>query len=438
MNLKSVKVFKMTYQETLDYMFTQLPMYQRTGKAAYKANLDTTLALDDYFNHPHAKFKTIHVAGTNGKGSVSHSLAAVLQKSGLKVGLYTSPHLRDFRERVKINGQMITELAVVDFIAKHKAKFEELKPSFFEMTVALAFEYFAIEQVDIAVIEVGLGGRLDSTNIITPLLSVITNISKDHTNLLGNNIIDIAKEKAGIIKAGVPVVVGEKQECVADVFAEIAREKGADICFAENVYDLSKAEVNAGMQKLSFVSKNNGKEFLMECDLLGKYQQKNIRTAMCALDVLRRMGLGISDANIRNGFSEIVKETGLLGRWQVLQEDPRVICDTGHNAAGIREIIEQIGMTDYRKLNIVFGLVDDKNTDEVLSLMPKDANYYFTRASIPRALNENILLELAKAYGLQGKTYPSVGKAVDAAKVESGKEDLIFIGGSTFVVAEVV
>ncbi|WP_321516976.1 folylpolyglutamate synthase/dihydrofolate synthase family protein [Marinifilum fragile] len=428
----------MTYQETLDYMFTQLPMYQRTGKAAYKANLDNTLALDAYFNHPHNKFKTVHVAGTNGKGSVSHSIASVLQKSGLKVGLYTSPHLRDFRERIKINGQVISESAVVDFIGNHKAKFEELKPSFFEMTVALAFEYFASEEIDIAVIEVGLGGRLDSTNIISPLVSVITNISKDHTNLLGNDICDIAKEKAGIIKQGVPVVIGERQEFVEDVFRNIARERESNILFAEDMYEFRNANINIGKQELSYFSTQQLENVLIECDLLGKYQQKNIRTAICALEQLKSQGLNISDENIHSGLSQIVKETGLLGRWQVLQENPKIICDTGHNSAGIREIIEQIRMTDYRKLNIVFGLVDDKNTNEVLSLMPKEANYYFTRASIPRALNEIKLQELASAYDLRGKAYSTVEEALNAAKLDAEIEDMIFVGGSTFVVAEVV
>lgn len=428
----------MTYQETLDYMFTQLPMYQRTGKAAYKANLDNTWALDAYFNHPHKKFKTVHVAGTNGKGSVSHSIASVLQKSGFKVGLYTSPHLRDFRERIKINGQVISESAVVDFIGNHKAKFEELKPSFFEMTVALAFEYFASEEIDIAVIEVGLGGRLDSTNIISPLVSVITNISKDHTNLLGNDICDIAKEKAGIIKQGVPVVIGERQEFVEDVFRNIARERESNILFAEDMYEFRNANINVGKQELSYFSTQQLENVLIECDLLGKYQQKNIRTAICALEQLKSQGLNISDENIHSGLSQIVKETGLLGRWQVLQENPKIICDTGHNSAGIREIIEQIRMTDYRKLNIVFGLVDDKNTDEVLNLMPKEANYYFTRASIPRALNEIKLLELASAYDLIGKAYSTVEEALNAAKSDAEKEDMIFVGGSTFVVAEVV
>ncbi|WP_421918306.1 bifunctional folylpolyglutamate synthase/dihydrofolate synthase [Marinifilum sp.] len=428
----------MTYQETLEYMFTQLPMYQRTGKAAYKANLDNTLALDAHFNQPHKKFKTVHIAGTNGKGSVSHSIASVLQKSGLKVGLYTSPHLRDFRERVKINGKMINESAVVDFVKNNRGKFEEIKPSFFEMTVALAFDYFAQEQVDIAVIEVGLGGRLDSTNIITPLLSVITNISKDHTKLLGNDIAVIAKEKAGIIKPDIPVVIGEKQDCISQVFEQIAEERNAKLQFADDMFQIKCSETIQRRQVIRIENKMLAKEFLVECDLLGKYQQKNIRTAICALYQLKAKGINITDENIYNGLAEIVKETGLLGRWQVLQEKPVIICDTGHNEAGIREIIEQIRITDYRKLHIVFGLVDDKNTDEVLSLMPKEANYFFTRASIPRALNENELRKLAKDYGLMGKAYRSVEEALNAAKKESEKNDLIFVGGSTFVVAEVV
>lgn len=428
----------MNYQETLDYMFTQLPMYQRTGQAAYKANLDTTLALDEYFNHPHKKFRTIHIAGTNGKGSVSHSIASILQKSGLKVGLYTSPHLRDFRERIKLNGQMISESAVVDFIKKHKSKFEELKPSFFEMTVALAFEYFALMEVDIAVIEVGLGGRLDSTNIITPLVSVITNISKDHTNLLGNNIEDIAREKAGIIKSGVPVVVGEKQNSVDQVFELIAKEKNTQLIYAQDLFELNDFEIKAGGQELHFFNKSNKETFMITCDLLGKYQQKNIKTVLSVFEVLKGIGIQIQFKDIYSGLSEIVKETGLLGRWQILQQNPQIICDTGHNVAGIKEILEQIEMCEYRNLSFVFGMVDDKNIDEVLSLMPKNATYYFTRADIPRAMNEKKLQELANNYGLKGKTYSTVANALEKAKQDSNENDLIFVGGSTFVVAEIV
>jgi len=428
----------MNYQETLDYMFTQLPMYQRTGKAAYKANLDTTLALDDYFNHPHTKFKTVHVAGTNGKGSVSHSVASVLQETGLKVGLYTSPHLRDFRERIKINGEFITENAVIDFIQNHKKKFEELHPSFFEMTVAMAFDYFEKEKVDIAVVEVGLGGRLDSTNIITPLCSVITNISKDHTAFLGTELVDIAREKAGIIKKDIPVIVGKKQSEVADLFCEIAAERDTELFFAEDIYTLLSANAQKESQELKYSSLIQNYKIELSCDLLGQYQQDNIRTAICTCEELVKLGVKIKQNDLKNGLENIVKNTGLLGRWQILQDNPKVICDTGHNVAGIREILEQIERTEYRKLSFVFGMVDDKNIEEVLSLMPKEATYYFTKASIPRALDENVLKEQAKKHDLLGNTYASVSEALENAIKNSSVEDLIFVGGSTFVVAEVV
>lgn len=428
----------MNYQETINYMFTQLPMFQRTGKAAYKANLDTTLALDEYFNHPHKTFKTIHVAGTNGKGSVSHSLASVLQESGLKVGLYTSPHLRDFRERIKINGQMIPELEVVDFIQKHKKKFEDLHPSFFEMTVALAFEYFSKEKVDIAVVEVGLGGRLDSTNIISPLLSVITNISKDHTALLGSEITDIAKEKAGIIKKEVPVIIGEKQSEISSLFLEIAKERGTNLSFAEDKYELVSANCNVEKQKLSYKSVERKNVIDIDCDLLGNYQIKNIRTVLSVCDQLLKIGISLTEENIKRGLANIVSNTGLLGRWQTLQQNPRVICDTGHNTAGIREIIEQISKTKYRNLKVVFGMVDDKNIDEVLSMMPKNAVYYFTKAAIPRALDEKELKLQGAKFSLNGGTYSRVKDALKAAIADSEPDDLVYVGGSTFVVAEVV
>jgi len=428
----------MNYQETLDYMFTQLPMYQRTGKAAYKANLDTTLALDNYFNHPHTKFKTVHVAGTNGKGSVSHSVASVLQESGLKVGLYTSPHLRDFRERIKINGELITEDAVIDFIENNKEKFEELHPSFFEMTVAMAFDYFEKEKVDIAVIEVGLGGRLDSTNIIAPLLSVITNISKDHTAFLGTELVDIAREKAGIIKKDIPVIVGKKQPEIADLFCAIADERDTELYFAEDIYTLVSANSQKEIQKLNYMSGLNDNQIELSCDLLGQYQQDNIRTAICTCDELVKLGIEIRQSDLKKGLENIVKNTGLLGRWQILQNNPKVICDTGHNVAGIREILEQIERTEYRKLSFVFGMVDDKNIEEVLSLMPKEATYYFTKASIPRALDENVLKEQAKKFGLAGNAYDLVSEALENAISNSSDDDLIFVGGSTFVVAEVV
>eukprot|EP01029_Cantina_marsupialis_P019708 TRINITY_DN4586_c0_g1_i1.p3 TRINITY_DN4586_c0_g1~~TRINITY_DN4586_c0_g1_i1.p3 ORF type:complete len:429 (+),score=42.98 TRINITY_DN4586_c0_g1_i1:97-1383(+) len=428
----------MNYQQTLDYMFTQLPMYQRTGKAAYKANLDNTLALDEYFQHPHRKFKSIHVAGTNGKGSVSHSIASVLQESGLKVGLYTSPHLRDFRERIKINGELIPEQEVVDFIKVHKGKFEEIQPSFFEMTVALAFDYFARMEVDIAVIEVGLGGRLDSTNIIDPILSIITNISLDHTNLLGTELSQIAKEKAGIIKKNVPLVVGEKQTEIADLFCQTASQRGTNIQFAEDIYALESVEYLDTLQKIEYKSFGDSSGVEIKCDLLGQYQQKNIRTALCGIEELKKLGYCIPIETIKQGFANVVRNTGLLGRWQYLGHNPKVICDTGHNLAGIKEILEQISRTEYRNLHIVFGMVDDKNIDDILRLMPKNANYYFTKASIPRALDQEILQKKAEVFELIGNHYSRVDLALGYAKQNASKDDLIFVGGSTFVVAEVV
>ncbi|MBL4561094.1 MAG: bifunctional folylpolyglutamate synthase/dihydrofolate synthase [Labilibaculum sp.] len=428
----------MNYKETLNYMFTKLPMYQRTGKAAYKADLDTTLALDEYFNHPHEKFKSIHVGGTNGKGSVSHTIASVLQAAGYKVGLYTSPHLRDFRERIKVNGELVSEDYVVDFIGKHQCKFEELSPSFFEMTVAMAFDYFADQEVDVAVVEVGLGGRLDSTNIITPLLSVITNISKDHTGLLGSELTQIAGEKAGIIKESVPVIIGEKQEELIDVFTRIASDKNSDLQFSEDQYEIMSYDIVNSKRNLVFKASDNNSRVNLSCDLLGSYQVKNIRTALCVFDELINQAWNISDKSIKQGISEIVKRTGLLGRWQIIGNDPDVICDTGHNVAGIKEIIMQIESMDYRNLHIVFGVVDDKDINEIFELMPKAASYYFCCANIPRALDPKILAAKAQAYDLVGNTYPSVKIALEAAKANAQENDLVFLGGSTFVVAEVV
>lgn len=428
----------MNYQETISYLFSQLPMFQRTGKAAYKANLDTTLALDAYFEHPHQNFKCIHVAGTNGKGSVSHTLASVLQSAGYKVGLYTSPHLRDFRERVKINGEMIPENAVIDFVASHKHKFEELSPSFFEMTVALAFDYFAKEKVDIAVIEVGLGGRLDSTNIIDPILTVITNISFDHTSLLGNSLPVIAGEKAGIIKNEIPVIIGEKQDESQDVFIDRAKSLSAPILFAEDEFEVVNADLHENYRHLVFKAVNSEKEISLKSDLLGVYQVKNIRTALVALSQLNQIGFNLSEEIIKDGISRIVEQTSLLGRWQRLCNNPRIICDTGHNVAGVSEILKQLNSLQFENLHMVIGMVDDKEIDEILSLLPKNAIYYFTKASIPRALNEEILKEKAEKFQLKGKTYKTVSDALNAAKKGVDNDDLIFVGGSTFVVAEVV
>ncbi len=436
----SRKIVGMTYRETLKWLFEQLPMYQRDGKAAYKDNLDNTLALDEYFHHPHKKFQSIHVAGTNGKGSVSHMLASVLQEAGYKVGLYTSPHLKDFRERIKINGQMIPENDVVDFFDQHKEIFETIQPSFFEMTVALAFDYFAQKQIDIAVVEVGMGGRLDSTNIIQPELSVITNIGFDHTQFLGDTLEKIAKEKAGIIKERTPVVVGETQPETEPVFLATAQQKKSEVYFADQNYFIDYA-----MQSVDFKPVFNIKDVKgsivfrdLKMDLSGAYQQKNLLTALTVIKQLQRSGVKIHESDIYEGLGNVVENTGLLGRWQVLNNKPFIIADTGHNTEGINYIFEQIKQTPHKHLHVVFGVVNDKNIEKVLGMLPREATYYFTRANIPRALDEKVLAEKAKLAGLTGETYPDVQIALAGAKKNAGDNDLIFIGGSTFVVAEVL
>jgi len=429
----------MNYQQTLDYLFSQLPAFHRIGKAAYKADLNNTLALDEYFNHPHRSFRTIHVAGTNGKGSTSHMLASVLAKAGYKVGLYTSPHLKDFRERIRINGAVIPEKNVIDFVEKHKAIFEKIKPSYFEMTVAMAFDYFSQEKVDIAVVEVGLGGRLDSTNIITPELSIITNIALDHTDLLGDTLQKIAFEKAGIIKPNVPVVISQSLPETKQVFRDKAKETGSPIYFAEKEYKvLTVDRQNPDWQSFN-IQRSNGLTLKdIRLDLRGSYQKLNILGVMLAFDILKEKGYNISDKNIREGLQTASLSTGLMGRWQKLQEKPLIICDTGHNVDGITQITEQLSKVKREKLHIVIGMVGDKDIEGVLSLLPNDAVYYFTKASIPRALNELALAEKAAKFNLKGNTYPTVQNALDDAKRNANPNDLIFIGGSTFVVAEVV
>lgn len=429
----------MTYKETLDWLFSQLPMYQRQGKAAYKADLNNTLELDKYFNHPHKKFKSIHVAGTNGKGSVSHMIASVLQESGYKVGLYTSPHLRDFKERIKINGEMISENFVISFVKEHQLKFEEIKPSFFEMTVAMAIDYFAQENIDIAVVEVGMGGRLDSTNIISPELSVITNIGFDHTAFLGNTLPEIAREKAGIIKKDIPVVIGETHIETKKVFTETAQNKKAEIVFADQKYEANYAMLSLDNKQILNISENNEIKYPdLKLDLLGYYQLKNIKTVLAAFDILKDRFNEMTNETIYCGLERVVKNTGLLGRWQILNNNPLTICDTGHNLEGMRLIVDQINQTAYKNLHFVFGVVDDKNIDKILEILPKEADYYFTKAKIPRALDQKILKERAKKYKLKGSDYENVEIAFDKAKKNASDNDLIFIGGSTFVVAEVV
>ncbi len=429
----------MNYQQTLEYLYAQLPMFQRIGSAAYKANLDNTFAICNLLNHPENKFRSIHVAGTNGKGSTSHLLASILQSAGLKVGLYTSPHLKDFRERIKINGEMITENAVVSFVEKYKTDFENINPSFFEMTVGLAFDYFASQKVDIAIIEVGLGGRLDSTNVITPFVSVITNISFDHVALLGNTIEQIAAEKAGIIKSDVPVVIGETQEGASDVFIKKAHEMGTSIIFADQNY-VAKNLIHKNDKKLLLlmdIEKNGNIVYKdLASELLGLYQQKNIPTVLSTVEILNKNRFTITEKNIREGIRNVISQTGLLGRWQILSESPLVIVDTGHNEAGIKEVITQIKSTPHQQLHFVLGMVNDKDVSSALALLPDYATYYFCKASIPRALDANDLAKQAEKYSLHGEVYKSVAAALFAARSVAKKEDLIFIGGSTFTVAD--
>lgn len=408
----------MDYQHTLEYLYNSVPMFQQVGSSAYKEGLENTLALDEHFGHPHRNFRTIHVAGTNGKGSCSHTLAAILQEAGYRTGLYTSPHLVDFRERIRVNGQPVPEEYVIRFVEEERSFFEPLSPSFFELTTAIAFRYFADQKVDVAIIEVGLGGRLDCTNIIRPDLCIITNISFDHTQFLGSTLAQIASEKAGIIKQDIPVVIGETTPETRPVFAEKAQAVQAPICFAEDHVPEEYSD--------------------MDYELKGLYQEKNRRTLLTALPLLKKAGYHLSEQAIRNGFAHVCELTGLMGRWQKLQDAPTLICDTGHNVGGITYIAEQLKQQTYRKLHIVMGMVNDKDIRGVLALLPRDADYYFTKASVKRALPEAELARLANAAGLQGECYPDVPTAVRAAQEKSLPEDFIFVGGSSFIVADLL
>ncbi|MFY9309411.1 MAG: folylpolyglutamate synthase/dihydrofolate synthase family protein [Bacteroidia bacterium] len=431
----------MNYQQTLDYMYSQLPMFQRIGSAAYKDNLDNTIAICKLLGNPENKFKSIHIAGTNGKGSTSHMLASVLQSAGYKTGLYTSPHLKDFRERIKINGKMIPQQYVVDFVEKYKDSFEQIQPSFFEMTVGLAFDYFVKENVDIAVIEVGLGGKLDSTNVITPELSLITNISFDHTALLGNTLEKIAGEKAGIIKPGIPVIIGETQTESKTVFALRAKECDAPIVFADQEYKSAHVHhINDGTLILEMdIETTSGLTYKnIQSELPGFYQQKNIPAVIAASELLTKKGYTINEKALRDGIRNVIKYTGLLGRWQVLSKEPLVIADTGHNEAGIKEVLNQINKTPHQQLHFVLGVVNDKDITTILSLLPKNARYYFCKSSIPRALSAEELASQAAAAGLKGEICGTVENALAKAKKNAQITDLVFVGGSTFTVAEVV
>ncbi len=429
----------MNYEETLDYLFAQLPMFHRIGAAAYKANLDNTHAICEFLDHPENKFRSIHIAGTNGKGSTSHMLAAILQSAGYKTGLYTSPHLIDFRERIRINGEMISKNAVVEFVEKYKTQFEKVQPSFFEWTVGLAFDYFANEKVEIAVIETGLGGRLDSTNVITPLLSVITNISWDHANLLGDTLKKIAAEKAGIIKNEIPVVVGEVREETAVVFTDKAASVSAPIVFAEVLLRAEQKETTAPDRQVFSIYA--GKQLLfdsLEIDLAGHYQRKNILTVIESILKLNENGFRIEEEHIRVGLGNVRGLTGLMGRWQTLSDSPRIVCDVGHNEDGIREILNQLALLSYDRLHIVFGVVNDKDVTSILKLLPVNARYYFCKANLPRALGQQELKKQAQSFGLKGEAYDTVYDAFLAAKNSAENSDFVFIGGSTFVVAEIL
>lgn len=430
-----------SYTAALSYLYNQLPMFQRTGPAAYKHSLDNTLRLDAMYDHPHRRFRTVHVAGTNGKGSVSHMMASVLQSAGYRTGLYTSPHLKDFRERIRINGEMIPQSFVTEWVGGfiEKNREAEIEPSFFELTMIMAFEYFACEEVDVAVIEVGLGGRLDSTNIITPELSMITNISYDHMSLLGETLPLIAGEKAGIIKPGVPVIISERQSEVEEVFVQKAAETGSPLFFAGMDYQAEAGLTDMdGNQVFQFRKAEALVYPDLKVELPGIYQKLNIPAVLKSVDILRDKGWEISRRAVYEGLAHVRTQTGLQGRWQVLGANPRIVCDTGHNEEGIRQVTQQISQTPYKKLHIVFGTVEDKDPAKVLALLPKDAIYYFCQADIPRAMNARTLQMKAGEAGLYGQTYPSVGEAFTAARQAAGPHDFIFIGGSTFVVAEIL
>ncbi|MBN1180681.1 MAG: bifunctional folylpolyglutamate synthase/dihydrofolate synthase [Bacteroidales bacterium] len=426
----------MNYQETLHYLFNQLPMYQRIGKSAYKADLSTSLALDKYFKHPHKSYYCIHIAGTNGKGSVSHMLASILQEAGYRCGLYTSPHLKDFRERIKINGDMIPEEDVVQFIEENKSLLETHSTSFFEMTVAMAFQYFKQENIDIAVLETGLGGRLDSTNIVTPFLSIITNIGRDHADILGNTLERIAIEKAGIIKQNVPVIIGEANNTLRTVFERIAKSREAPIFFAQDQIKINRESTFSGNYQL-FTTDMPGL-MQIECDLQGHYQEKNVCTVLKSTELLNQQGLLISKECIKEGFKKTVQNTGLMGRWQIINKKPLIICDIAHNEPGIHQIVKQLSELKAKQLHMVIGFVNDKEIDKMLSFMPKDAKYYFCKADIPRGLDAEKLMQQGLKAGLYGNYYPCVKGALEAAKKNTTEDDVIIVGGSAFVVAEVI
>ena len=423
----------MNYQETLNYLYNSTPVFEHVGAVAYKEGLQNTLALDKHFNHPHTNFKTIHIAGTNGKGSCSHSLASILQEAGYKVGLYTSPHLVDFRERIRVNGQCISKERVVKFV-KDERKFFEPLPSFFELTTALAFKYFDEQKVDIAIIEVGLGGRLDCTNIISPILSIITNISFDHTQFLGDTLAKIAAEKAGIIKKSVPVIIGEANEETRPVFQSKANEVNSDIVFAEdNAIVTSSSPIVDGGRRYNLSNNST-----LVGELSGDYQERNMNTILCACNILKQMNIIKNDDIIAKGLTNICKNTGLLGRWQTIQNNPTVVCDTGHNVGGWNYLAPQIKRQQCNQLRIVFGMVDDKDINSVMYLLPKNAIYYWTQAESKRAIKAERVAEIAIKHDLRGEIFDNVEVAYTKALQDSNKDDFVFVGGSSYIVADLL
>lgn len=424
----------MNYQETLNYLYNSTPVFEHVGAVAYKEGLQNTLALDKHFNHPHTNFKTIHIAGTNGKGSCSHSLASILQEAGYKVGLYTSPHLVDFRERIRVNGQCISKERVVKFVKDERKFFEPLHPSFFELTTALAFKYFDEQKVDIAIIEVGLGGRLDCTNIISPILSIITNISFDHTQFLGDTLAKIAAEKAGIIKKSVPVIIGEANEETRPVFQSKANEVNSDIVFAEdNAIVTSSSPIVDGGRRYNLSNNST-----LVGELSGDYQERNMNTILCACNILKQMNIIKNDDIIAKGLTNICKNTGLLGRWQTIQNNPTVVCDTGHNVGGWNYLAPQIKRQQCNQLRIVFGMVDDKDIDSVMYLLPKNAIYYWTQAESKRAIKAERVAEIAIKHDLRGEIFDNVEVAYTKALQDSNKDDFVFVGGSSYIVADLL
>jgi dihydrofolate synthase / folylpolyglutamate synthase len=429
----------MNYRETIDFLFNSLPMYQRTGKAAYKANLNNTIALDTALGHPHRQFKSVLVAGTNGKGSVSHMLASIFREAGYTTGLYTSPHLVDFRERIRVNGEMIGEEHVVRFVDRIKDEIDRIQPSFFEMTVAMAFDHFAREKVDIAIIETGMGGRLDSTNIINPVVSLITSIAMDHAEFLGDTEVLIAREKGGIIKKGTPVIIGKNCEEVCEVLTEMAGEKEAGILFADRIRDFLFQTFTVGQTShFHFKNHESGESETIHSDLSGTYQSENINLVLTAIGLLREAGWDLPDDAVADGFAHVKRNTALRGRWEILGANPRIIADTAHNESGIRAVMAQLKQVPSKRLHIVWGMVGDKPVEAILQHLPKEAVYYFTQPAIPRAMPVENLVQRTGAAGLQGDAYPAVAEAFAAAKKAAGPDDTIYIGGSTFVVGDLL